>query len=451
MIVKSLGHASLLVRMGDIKILMDPWLGNDILGVCRRFPDPGLLNFELPHPNYIVLSHHHWDHVHIPTLAALSKETPIFMPDNKQLKSVMEILGFNTIHILRAWDEIELGQGCRLIAIPSKVPFGEIGVCFIENGNYVVNLVDCVFDGEIMTKLRRTLESAYSQRFGVCFAPYQSYDEMSVLMRKPSRNIGLLSQQNAQHLVELDSDVVIPFADGLYYPGNQQMNSMTFLNHPFEFIDLIKEYKPSQSCMVGVVLDEWYLEDFELKFSRPLGIDTKEVLSLYDDFRSYKPSDFRSLEPCSNDIESSDICEQEFKDFLQDFSFSKFPEDVFKKLKNLNMRWQLILLGKRGAKNKFVTIDFNLLTVDFDSKVSSGNATFKIGSQLLLDILRSRELLSVAIQSDRIELDGDSEELAYRSLDVLWYLGLDDESRLKKYIPYQARQSVSVEFVGSLN
>ena len=43
MIVKSLGHASLFIRIGSLKIMMDPWLSDEILGVCRRFPDPGPL------------------------------------------------------------------------------------------------------------------------------------------------------------------------------------------------------------------------------------------------------------------------------------------------------------------------------------------------------------------------------------------------------------------------
>ena len=71
---------------------MDPWLSNEILGVCRRFPDPGSLKFEIPHPDYLILSHHHWDHVHIPTLQALDKKTPVFIPDNDQLKRILNLL-----------------------------------------------------------------------------------------------------------------------------------------------------------------------------------------------------------------------------------------------------------------------------------------------------------------------------------------------------------------------
>ena len=58
-------------------------------------PDPGPLDFKIPHPDIIILSHHHWDHVHIPTLYAFNKETtPIYIPENEQLQMILDILGF---------------------------------------------------------------------------------------------------------------------------------------------------------------------------------------------------------------------------------------------------------------------------------------------------------------------------------------------------------------------
>ena len=47
------------------------------------------------------------------------------------------------------------------------------------------------------------------------------------------------------------------------------------------------------------------------------------------------------------------------------------------------------------------------------------------------------------MQSDRIELGGHSRELAYRSLDVLWYMGLDDKSRLQSYVSLQSNSKLS--------
>ena len=49
------------------------------------------------------------------------------------------------------------------------------------------------------------------------------------------------------------------------------------------------------------------------------------------------------------------------------------------------------------------------------------------------------------MQSDRIELWGCNRELAYRSLDVLWYMGLDDKSRLEPYVTLQSNSEISVK------
>ena len=49
------------------------------------------------------------------------------------------------------------------------------------------------------------------------------------------------------------------------------------------------------------------------------------------------------------------------------------------------------------------------------------------------------------MQSDRIELGGSGRELAYRSLDVLWYMGLDDKSRLESYVTKQSKSSLALQ------
>lgn len=440
MLVKWLGHASIFVQMKSFNILMDPWLGSDILGVCRRFPDPGPIDIRLPHPDYIILSHHHWDHVHIPTLQACDKRTPVIIPDNDQLKIILELLEFEQIHVLNPWDEFKIDAECTLIATPSKVPFAEMGICFVEQGHYILNLVDSIFDDQILHQLKRLLDEKYGHRFGICFSPYQSYDEMSMLMRKSSASTGVLPHQNARALQALSCDLVIPFADGLYYPGNPEMNSLSFLNHPFDFIDMIKSINPSQACMIGLVFDEWYLENFELKHVRSLNVETEELLSLYDDFRCLKSFSFQALEISSRDRENYYTCKAKLRDFLEDFSFDNMPKHVLQLLKNLEMCWDLVILGGPEEATKFLRIDFTDMSLRWAPFQHESNSWLKIGSALLLDLLASRELLSIAMQSNRIELGGSSKELAYRSLDVLWYLGFDDISRLKFYVPYQARQ-----------
>ena len=443
MIVKSLGHACLFIQIGSSKILMDPWLSDEILGVCRRFPDPGPLNFKIPHPDIIILSHHHWDHVHIPTLHAFNKTTPVYIPENEQLQNILDLMGFNDVRIVRPWDQISINSNADFIATPSKVPFGEMGVCFVEQDNYLLNLVDSVFDSEILGHLRELLIKIQSDPFGVCLCPYQSYDEMSALMRQLSVSRGILSRQNAESLLELECDLIIPFADGLYYPGNELMNHLAFLNHPYDFIDDIKAVNSKQACMIGLVLDEWYIENRQFKFSRSIPIDTVELLSLYDELRSVKNIEWETLRGTDDDRLNFDVCKQEWLAFIEQFDLAQIPSEVLSKFKSLGMKWHLIVLGDSKNQGIFLEIDFNEMCLELDLIDKDCNAYLKIGSDLLLKLLRSEELLSIAMQSDGIELGGHSRELAYRSLDVLWYMGLDDKSRLETYVTLQSNSELS--------
>ncbi len=449
MIVKSLGHACLFIRIGSSKIMMDPWLSDEILGVCRRFPDPGPLNFNIPHPDLIILSHHHWDHVHIPTLQAFDKKTPVYIPENEQLKQILSLLGFVDVRVVNPWDRISISSNVEFIVTPSKVPFGEMGICFLEHNHYLLNLVDSVFDSGILGHLREMLIEIMSDPYGVCLCPYQSYDEMSALMRQTSVSRGVLSRQNAESLRELKCDLIIPFADGLYYPGNKLMNHLAFLNHPYDFIDDIKTVNPAQACMIGLVLDEWYIENNQFKFSRSIPIDTLEILNLYDELRCVKSVSWEAIQPSDNDRLSIDSCKQEWSTFVKQVDLGQVPSEILSKFKSLGMKWNLIVLSEPNYQDVFVQIDFNKMFIESYSVRSDCNASLKIGSDLLLKLLRSEELLSIAMQSDRIELGGNSRELAYRSLDVLWYMGLDDTSRLESYVMQQSNSELSLQIANN--
>ena len=250
---------------------------------------------------------------------------------------------------------------------------------------------------------------------------------MSALMRQSSPSRGILSRQNAESVVELQCDLVIPFADGLYYPGNALMNHLAFLNHPYDFIDEIKAVNPNQSCMIGLVLDEWHIDNHQFKFSRSLPVDSAELLSLYDELRSIKNVSWEPIQESENDRLNFDVCRQEWSTFVQQFEIGNIPSEILSKFRSLGMKWHLIVLGGSSDQEVFLEIDFHEMCIKLNPDNEDCNAYLKIGSDLLLKLLKSEELLSIAMQSDRIEIGGRQSELAYRSLDVLWYMGLDDK------------------------
>jgi len=70
-----IGHMTVLLQLGDITILTDPWLSDYASPVApigpKRFVDPALDFADLPPIDVVVLSHNHYDHMDLDTLANL--------------------------------------------------------------------------------------------------------------------------------------------------------------------------------------------------------------------------------------------------------------------------------------------------------------------------------------------------------------------------------------------
>ena len=75
-----IGHATLLVQLGQITFLTDPTWSNrpspvPLVGPSR-FVEPGLLMDDLPPIDFVLISHNHYDHLDLPTLRSLTKRNP---------------------------------------------------------------------------------------------------------------------------------------------------------------------------------------------------------------------------------------------------------------------------------------------------------------------------------------------------------------------------------------
>jgi L-ascorbate metabolism protein UlaG (beta-lactamase superfamily) len=78
--VNYVGHATVLLDIGQIRVLTDPILRDRVLFLQRhgRNPAPGLLE-EHP-PDIVLLSHLHYDHADLPSLRQLTPATTVIAP-----------------------------------------------------------------------------------------------------------------------------------------------------------------------------------------------------------------------------------------------------------------------------------------------------------------------------------------------------------------------------------
>ncbi|PCJ21431.1 MAG: hypothetical protein COB02_02240 [Candidatus Cloacimonadota bacterium] len=436
MLVKNIGHACLYIETQGLHIYTDLWFEHTMMGVCRRFPDFGEIEFNLPHPDYVLLSHHHWDHIIIESLARLKKETQFIIPHNPQIWHILNELGFKNITQLHAWQEYFIGS-VKIIGTPSHVPFGELGFYIEDEKDAFLTLVDSVFRHEDILKINKI--SKGKLRF--CFAPYQSYNEMDVILRRDFMPDGRDLKKNAFYLKDLKVDLLIAYADGLYYPQSEYMNKRSFAYTPFDFIDEILELNPKQKCSICNPFDEFYSNSGQLQIKRYGQLEMKDLIALYSDFRSFDKN--YSLE-VSKSYRGRKIGKNEkkrIKKYFENEYLNKFDQSQMVHFLDLNLIFGLSILGLEFAiKVDFVNLSSQVVK---KSELSKCNSRLQIRADHLLDLLDSKELLTRLMQSDEIALSGEDYKKSYKALDALKYGGFEDKYHLDKYIKFTSNKSLS--------
>jgi L-ascorbate metabolism protein UlaG (beta-lactamase superfamily) len=115
-----LGHATVLLRVGEMTILTDPVLCNRvgiglglITGGPRRHVAPALAVRELPPIDLMLISHAHFDHLDRPTLVKLDKNIPVITAGGTF--DLIRDLGFRRVAELR-WGESTALDGIKVTA-----------------------------------------------------------------------------------------------------------------------------------------------------------------------------------------------------------------------------------------------------------------------------------------------------------------------------------------------
>ncbi len=113
-----LSHAGLCVEHKGVRIVSDPWL----IGSCYwrswwNFPEPPPSLVENLNPDYIYLTHLHWDHFHGASLKKLfSPNVRILIPKVPTKRMVLDLnwLGFHNVTEIPHGGQIQLGEDFTL-------------------------------------------------------------------------------------------------------------------------------------------------------------------------------------------------------------------------------------------------------------------------------------------------------------------------------------------------
>lgn len=151
-----IGHACLFIETGAETILVDPWLS----GSCYwrswwHFPPNTALREEFLRPDYIYLSHHHFDHFHYPSLRRLSKSARVLIPKFgvDVMRGELTGLGFHDVTELPHGEILTLVGGARL----ASYQYGPDDSALVveRDGIVLADLNDCKIGGESVRPLLR--------------------------------------------------------------------------------------------------------------------------------------------------------------------------------------------------------------------------------------------------------------------------------------------------------
>jgi len=105
-VITWIGHATVLIQINGKNIITDPIFGSPTFLFPRIFP-PAIALENLPQIDYVLISHNHMDHMHMPSLLALKQlypEVKVLVPYGD--KGLLDKKGFKECQSFMWWESI---------------------------------------------------------------------------------------------------------------------------------------------------------------------------------------------------------------------------------------------------------------------------------------------------------------------------------------------------------
>lgn len=154
-----IGHAALYVETDGPSILVDPWLfGSVYWRSWWHYPPSPEPRREWLAPDYVHLTHHHFDHFHYPSMRRIDRRAKVLIPrfGVDVMAAELRALGFRDVQELRHGEALEIATDVEV----TSFQYGADDTTFaIRAGMHsVVDVNDCKIRGRSLSALARELQ-----------------------------------------------------------------------------------------------------------------------------------------------------------------------------------------------------------------------------------------------------------------------------------------------------
>ena len=127
-------------------ILIDPW----IIGTCYwrswwNFPEPSRELLDSLRPDYIYITHLHWDHFHGPSLRRFDRKTRVLvakMPTTRMVRD-LRMLKFENVREIPHGRSVELWPGFHLHSFQFGPFFTDTAAVLTDGKTTILDVNDC--------------------------------------------------------------------------------------------------------------------------------------------------------------------------------------------------------------------------------------------------------------------------------------------------------------------
>jgi len=203
-----IGHASFLVQIDGLNLLIDPnW--SKWLKVIKRMKHPGIHLHDLPSIDLVLVTHAHFDHLDRRTLREVAEDQPVVVPF--EVGNLVHDLGFKSVHELHYWESYKLG--------PLKIsltPCHHWGARMLHDshrgfGGYIIEIGGrCIFHCGDTAYFDGFKEIGERYNIDVALLPIGAYDPPS------GREVHMNPEEAVKAFIELKAKRLIPMHFGTF-------------------------------------------------------------------------------------------------------------------------------------------------------------------------------------------------------------------------------------------